>query len=196
MKPSPTVALAPLLAGCLIVGLALSSCSAAGPQGRERLQPYRQALAATSPPGTGLSLAQARERFASFYADFTPEAVRGRGPEVFAPDAYLNDQIHELHGVAAITDYLARQAEAFKEASFVVEDAAESRGEFYFRWQMTFRLAGSEDKPEVAAIGVSHVRFDEQGRIAFQVDYWDTASSVYERLPVVGGMLRWVKKQF
>ena len=51
-----------------------------------------------------------------------------------------------------------------------------------------------KDEP-ITAVGMSHVRFDKDGRIIFQQDYWDT-SIIYEKVPVMGWVIRWIKKQF
>lgn len=182
--------------GFLLLLASASACSGNRPAAEERLDAYRQALAASESAAGELAVADARRVFTDFYRDFEPEAIRENAPRVFAPDAYLNDQLRELEGVEAITDYLVEAAESFAEAGFEVHDAAKSGDEHYFRWTMTFRLAGSPDEPPIVAPGVSHVRFDEQGRIVFQRDYWDTASAIYERIPLLGGLMRAVQKRF
>ena len=40
---------------------------------------------------------------------------------------------------------------------------------------------------------MTHVRFDDQGRVLFHQDYWDAGSVVYERVPVLGSLVRFVK---
>ena len=34
---------------------------------------------------------------------------------------------------------------------------------------------------------------DGDGKIVLHRDYWDAASGLYEYLPVVGGLIRWIK---
>jgi hypothetical protein len=41
--------------------------------------------------------------------------------------------------------------------------------------------------------GASHVRFASDGRVAYHRDYWDAAEELYEKLPVVGSLMRWLK---
>ncbi|MDY7092359.1 MAG: nuclear transport factor 2 family protein [Acidobacteriota bacterium] len=176
--------------------LLVAACGSANPRGEARLETYRNALQQSAERASeSLTLAQARERFVALYGQFTPEALRENVPSTFAPDAYLNDQIRELQGVEAIEEYLVETSEKFGEGDFAVEHAAREGTEFYFRWTMSFTLGESSNKPPLVAPGVSHVRFDDQGRILFQRDYWDTTSTVYERIPVLGGMIRLVKKR-
>jgi hypothetical protein len=35
----------------------------------------------------------------------------------------------------------------------------------------------------------------EDGRVQDHRDYWDAAEELYEKLPVVGGLMRWLKKR-
>jgi hypothetical protein len=46
-----------------------------------------------------------------------------------------------------------------------------------------------------AVRGASHVVFNEQGLVTMHRDYWDAAEELYEKLPVVGGVMRWLKKR-
>jgi hypothetical protein len=43
--------------------------------------------------------------------------------------------------------------------------------------------------------GGSHVELDAQGRITLHRDYWDAAEELYEKLPLVGGLMRWLKRR-
>jgi len=36
---------------------------------------------------------------------------------------------------------------------------------------------------------------DDQSRISLQRDYWDAAEELYEKLPWVGSLMRWLKKR-
>jgi hypothetical protein len=59
---------------------------------------------------------------------------------------------------------------------------------------MYLRLERKKDEL-IKAPGMSHLRFDEKGMIVFHQDYWDS-SLVFERLPVIGFVLRWIKSRF
>lgn len=42
--------------------------------------------------------------------------------------------------------------------------------------------------------GISHLRILD-GRVRYHRDYFDAGQLLYENLPVVGGVIRWVKEQ-
>lgn len=39
--------------------------------------------------------------------------------------------------------------------------------------------------------GASLVRFAADGRVVYHRDYWDAAEELYEKLPVLGRLMRW-----
>jgi hypothetical protein len=47
----------------------------------------------------------------------------------------------------------------------------------------------------LVTVGISHVRYDAEGKAIFHQDYWDTGA-VCEKIPVMGAVIRWIKKKF
>jgi hypothetical protein len=43
--------------------------------------------------------------------------------------------------------------------------------------------------------GGSHLQFGADGRITLHRDYWDAAEELYEKLPGVGALMRWLKRR-
>ena len=43
--------------------------------------------------------------------------------------------------------------------------------------------------------GASHLVLNEQGLVTLHRDYWDAAEELYEKLPVGGGLMRWLKRR-
>lgn len=159
---------------------------------------YDEVLARTDPARTPhLAPGSAEEgaaiaAFRDFLCSLTPEGVKAKTRLVYAEDAYLNDTLREVRGAAQIEAYFLRTAEASR-IRVEVLDVASSGGDHYFRWTMEVvhpRLAGGRP---VASIGMSHVRFDAQGKVVLHQDYWDSGSALYAQLPVLGGLIGWVK---
>ena len=43
--------------------------------------------------------------------------------------------------------------------------------------------------------GATLLRLADDGRIAMHRDDWDAAEELYEKLPLVGGLMRWLKRR-
>ena len=52
-------------------------------------------------------------------------------------------------------------------------------------------------KPDVVQKihGASHLKFDTTGRIAYHRDYWDAADELYAKLPLIGPVMRYLKRR-
>ncbi len=134
------------------------------------------------------------QAFIDLFKIFSVEHLRGEVRKLYTDDAYFRDPFIELVGAEAIEAYLIKGAEASTECSFDMQDVGYSDGNYYFRWTMRLRLNRYADQPADISIGVTHVRFNRDGKVIFHQDYWD-AANLYEKLPVLGGLIRWVKKQ-
>jgi hypothetical protein len=180
------------------VGSAAVLCAVAAgcisSKGGDPVEPYLAALVATEPVALGSDPADAEraraalDAFVAALADYSAATIRERAVELYAPDAYFNDQIKELTGAAAIGDYLARSAEMLVEPRIEVQGTASQGGDHYVRWLMTFRT--EPDEPPISARGITHVRFGADGKVIFHADFWDVSAAVWERLPVVGTVIR------
>ena len=70
-------------------------------------------------------------------------------------------------------------------------------GLYYVYFEVTV-----EDAPDAAQRDVAYecihggtlVHFDAQGRVTLHRDYWDTAEELYEKLPVLGRLMRWLRQ--
>ncbi len=58
-------------------------------------------------------------------------------------------------------------------------------------WDFTFESGGRRQTVR----GASHLRFAADGRIAHHRDYWDPAEELYEKVPVLGGLMRAIKRR-
>lgn len=154
---------------------------------------YHQAIEAASGGGAGSEADM--ERFKDFMASLSPQSVRARTQQVYAPDAYLNDNLVELRGAQAIEAHFAKSFEGVSDISVEFHDTVRSGEDWYVRWTMSNTFRSLRDGATVVTSGMSHVRFDEQGRVLLHRDFWDAASGLYEHVPVLGGGIRMVKSR-
>lgn len=59
------------------------------------------------------------------------------------------------------------------------------------RWQYWLELAG---KPACIE-GCSWLILDEEGKIAEHRDYWDAAEELYEKIPLLRWLMRWLRRK-
>jgi hypothetical protein len=186
---------APVTAAMLAL---VASCASDVPSPDDLERSYGDALITTQARASELAPQQrdaVLARIADLFHEMSEEKVRRLVPEVYAPDAYLNDGLKQQVGAEAIAEYLSRSVSGAKRIDFAFMDIVDPRSgpEYYVRWQMTQERDGLNGGKPYAAGGVSHFRFDAQGRLILHRDYWNTASGFYERLPGVGWLIRRVR---
>lgn len=135
----------------------------------------------------------ALKRFDDFYAVYSAEAIKENVRNVYAADAWFGDPFHQVQGIDAIEHYFLVMAEPVETCTFTVDSMQRSGIDYYARWTMVLKSKAVKGEP-IEAIGFSHVRFDAEGQIIFQQDYWDT-SVMFDRIPVVGYWTRLVKSR-
>ena len=184
-----------ILICCL--ALIFLGCATTSQDKKHGMETYYQALQDTEPhenetlqPGSEEEQA-AIERFVALYATYTEDNIRSNVRDLYAPNAYYRDSFTELQGVEDIEAYLIEGTHMMHVLAFDVQDVAVHGGDYYLRWITRFSLKRKKDEV-IHFPGMSHVRFNTEGRIVFQQDFWD-AGVIYERLPIIGFFIRWLK---
>jgi len=112
--------------------------------------------------------------------------------EIYTPDARFKDPFNEVQGTAAITAIFAHMFKSLDQPRFVIRDTVVQGDQCFLSWDFVFRMKRF-DRSEQVIRGGSHLRLASDGRICLHRDYWDVAEELYEKLPVLGGLMRWLK---
>ena len=114
--------------------------------------------------------------------------------ELYTPDARFKDPFNEVQGVAAIARVFAHMFSTLEAPRFVVRSRVVDGDQCFLSWDFLFRMprlgAG-----EQCIHGGSHLQLAADGRIAQHRDYWDAAEELYEKLPLLGALMRWLKRR-
>lgn len=136
---------------------------------------------------------EALARFRRFYDEFSPAWI-DRVEELYAPGFVFKDAFHQIVGdFPALRAYFHRVLSSLAETRFVVEDTATGSDGSYVRWRWEWRRRAKD--PRRVVPGVTHLQIGADGRITHHTDLFDAAEGFYETLPVIGAMLRAIKKR-
>jgi steroid delta-isomerase len=143
---------------------------------------------------SALPAAEAALRLVAFYENLAAADVARLG-EIYAPDAYFRDPFNEVRGVAAIQKIFGDMFEHLAECRFrILDTVVDERGGLLI-WDFTFRIRRFRPQVEQRIHGASHVRFDAAGLVVHHRDYWDAADELYAKLPLIGPVIRWLKRR-
>jgi hypothetical protein len=113
--------------------------------------------------------------------------------EIYAPGARFKDPFNDVHGVEPIRSIFAHMFRKLREPRFVVHEALAQGDQGFLTWD--FRFARKRGGPLLTIRGATHLRFARDGRIAEHRDYWDAAEELYEKLPLLGALMRWLRRR-
>ena len=135
------------------------------------------------------------ERWKALLSDFSVENIKGKVGSVYAEETFFNDTLKTLNQPAAIEDYLIETAEMLHYGRVEYEDTATSGNNVYIRWRMTYRSKKLAKNQDIITIGMSHLRFDEAGKVILHQDFWDSTRGIFEHVPIIGNGIRMIKKR-
>jgi steroid Delta-isomerase len=113
---------------------------------------------------------------------------------IYHPQVQFKDPFNEVQGVKAVQAVFQHMFNTLHEPRFVVQQALVQGNACFLTWDFLFRFQRSRDTPQTIH-GASHLKLDAQGLITWHRDYWDAAEELYEKLPLLGGLMRWIKKK-
>ncbi len=149
-----------------------------------------------SPAAGSPDEAAALQTFATFFSSFAANRVDQLLDKTYSADVYFNDTLKTLRGRSDLGHYLKESAEAVEDCRVTIEDTTRtSQGEYLIRWKMMIRFKKLRKGVDTWTVGVSHLRFDAAGLVCYHQDYWNAADGIYEHVPVLGWMIRALKKR-
>lgn len=157
-------------------------------------QAERRTEQISSPARGSCASQEAIMRFENFLSHLDERTAREETEKVYAPDAYLNDTLKTIHGAPAIRDYFIRTAKGLDSMEVRFDDVAVSGDTYYFRWTMDTRMKHLARGKTIRTIGITMVRFDRDGRVILHQDFWDSAQGVWDHVPVLGSVIRWIRQ--
>ncbi|QQS12706.1 MAG: nuclear transport factor 2 family protein [Rhodospirillales bacterium] len=125
----------------------------------------------------------ALDRYAAFFETMTPASLDRLG-EVFTEG-------DDVAGLPAIRRVFEHMYDGVERPTFRILHRAPGPEICYLKWAFSGVVRGRS----LDFIGIGEVRFDAAGLAASHVDHWDAAGAIYGRVPVLGAILRLVRRR-
>lgn len=136
-------------------------------------------------------------RLEAFYTELTADNLT-EIRSIYAPGAYFKDPFNEVTGIEAIEHIFSHMFTTVAKPRFEVISrvlgSGENDHEAFLVWLFHWKAPTGMTLPPPIR-GSSHIKFDTTGRVVYHRDYWDAAEELYETLPVLGSVLRLIKRK-
>ena len=114
---------------------------------------------------------------------------------LYAPDARFKDPFNEVQGLPAIERIFTHMFKSLDEPHFIVTERIAQGSQCFLVWDFRFRFKRFDTQTLQTVRGGTHLVFNDAGQVTLHRDYWDAAEELYEKLPLVGGLMRWLKQR-
>lgn len=115
--------------------------------------------------------------------------------ETYAETLYFNDTFRTITDRNQLIEYMQQTGQQVDRLEVQIEDIALSKQDVYVRWVMRMQFSVMGKKVDSESIGISQLRFDEDGKIILHQDFWDGVDGFYQYLPIIGYSLRKIRNQ-
>lgn len=113
---------------------------------------------------------------------------------LYDSQASFKDPFNEVTGHPAIRRIFTHMFSQVHHPRFHIKDIIEQNSQACLSWEFHFEFKSSPDKTQTIK-GCTWFVFNESGLIISHRDYWDAAEELYEKLPYLGGLMKWLKKK-
>ena len=106
----------------------------------------------------------------------------------------FKDPFNEVAGVGAIAAIFEHMFSALVQPRFEVREVVVQGDDAFLVWDFLFQFRGGSTTTQRVR-GTTHLKWGPDERVIWHRDYWDAAEELYEKLPVVGALMRWLKRR-
>ena len=110
---------------------------------------------------------------------------------IYATQALFRDPFNEIVGSAKVLQVYQHMFDNLHLPRFTVTRIVAQGSEAFMVWDFDFSLRDRQMKIH----GCTHFVLDSAGLIVLHRDYWDAAEELYEKLPILGSLLRALKRR-
>ncbi|WP_338849097.1 nuclear transport factor 2 family protein [Massilia sp. W12] len=128
---------------------------------------------------------------AQWYQELSPHSL-GRLSALYAAEARFKDPFNDVKGLAAIEQIFRHMYASTERPHFVMLQAFGAGDQGFVRWEFYFHAKRRDWRIE----GCTYFTFDAQGKVSLHRDYWDVAEEFWQKIPLIGGLVRWLRRRF
>jgi len=112
---------------------------------------------------------------------------------VYSEDARFIDPFNDVASQLDIRRVFVHMFASLDTPRFEVLQAVTEADHCFLLWNFHFRRTAAA--APMLIHGASHLRFASDGRVDWHRDHWDSSRELYEKLPLLGPVLRWLRRR-
>lgn len=112
--------------------------------------------------------------------------------DLYSTDALFKDPFNEVSGKRDIKKIFVHMFEQVDQPKFIVLNEISNSNQACLTWEFRFRFKDESHQQVIRGcswLSICHNLITEHR------DYWDAAEELYEKLPLIGALMRFLKKK-
>ncbi|MCO4845111.1 MAG: nuclear transport factor 2 family protein [Sulfurovum sp.] len=134
-----------------------------------------------------------KETITHFFETLHKEVSIESFSTIYDDAVVFKDPFNEVSGVKAVHGIFEHMYNTLDRPRFIIKEYIDNQNVAYVKWDFIFSFKG--EKKETGFEGVSRLEMNEEGKVISHVDFWDASEHIYEKMPLLGSVLRFVKKK-
>ena len=155
---------------------------------------YRVAL--TDFPGSADVSTETISTFTEFLSKLGSEKTGVRAGQLYASELHFSDALMMTHDRDRVVNHFQGMVDAGTAVQVEILQTIVSEADVYLVWSMQAEFAPVRQSVVSDTIGVTHLRFNEAGRVVLHQDFWDTGLGFYQHIPVLGRVVKSINRRF
>ena len=129
---------------------------------------------------------------AKFFNEMRFDNVERVCEEFYAENVVFEDPLGTIGGRKSLIGYYKHMYENLIEIEFKPISEMRNGDEGIFVWQMHLKHKTVGNGENIVVDGVSWFKY-ENGKVVYHRDYFDLGAMIYEKIPVLGSAIKWIK---
>ena len=113
--------------------------------------------------------------------------------ELYCDNAVFIDPFNQIDNLSNLKKYFSELYENVKTIDFDFIDFSSDNDNHYITWDMKLVHPKLNSGKEFSVYGATHLKSNESNKIIYHRDYFDAGSMIYERIPIFGRIVLWIK---
>lgn len=142
-----------------------------------------------------MSISIVLDRYKLLFENLTINSIDTDFLDVFDSNVYFKDPFNEVRGLSQIQRIFHHMFASLHEPVFIISHTAGAEETGYLTWYLSFKLKPGEQQKTYCIKGVSEIRINHQQQVIAHIDYWDTGEFIYNKIPLLGGIIRLINQR-
>ncbi len=113
--------------------------------------------------------------------------------ELYSSDVYFEDPVHAIQGITALKNYFEKLFANVEKCQFRFHNSILEKDKLCLYWTMTLQHKSLNRGQKIFVEGSSFLKVRDD-KVYYHRDYFDLGNMLYENIPLLGSVVKRVKK--